>query len=165
MFMKIENGNNDIKGYISWSANGTLDGKIKPRRFYANKEGEKTDLQDAFKKGVVFDIWDMKIGYMRSNSAGAPDKIWGPSLVRPLPAPSKEHKRAFHVNVQIDGDPYVFEQAGFGIFVAIEGLGAQINDLDEPDATKRPVVKMTGVREIGSLHKTVAPILTIAEWV
>ncbi len=164
MFMKIED-NNKYAGYVSWTARGTQDGAVPAKSFYATKGSDKVDVTEAFTKGVTVDIWSLKLGFIKSNAGSAPDKVWAASLTEPIAQPTEDHKRAFSVEIDIDGDTYLWEQNAFGAYIAIEDLGRDLNKSAPLDSDKKPLCMLKGTRAVGSKHVTYVPELEIVRFV
>lgn len=155
--------------FVSWSAKGTDDGSIDPRSFYMRGQGgEKSDVTEAFKKGVVFDITAMKTGWQQSGgTAGvAPSWRWNQSISRFEAKPGDDWKKGFSLPVAISkSEKAVWEQAGAGAFEAIKRLMAEVSQQAASNKGLLPVVKMVNVEAMKfSVGSTNFPVLQIVRW-
>jgi hypothetical protein len=162
----IDTGSTGSQGpWITWSARGTLDGEIEPKSFYLRDEGGKKPL-DAFKSGVVLDIYAMKTGWQKSEGVvgQAPDWKWNPSVSQMMPQPGEDYKRGFAIPCAIGGgEVATWEQAGAAAWNAFTNL---VPALQQAPEGKLPVVKLTGTKmQQFKRGSTVEPVLEVVDWV
>lgn len=155
--------------FISWSAKGTEDAVIDPRSFYLRGENGKEDVTERFKKGVVFDITQLKTGWQHSSgqSGVAPTWKWNDSIKTMMPKPGDDYKKGFSIPVALGKDKKaVWEQAGAGAFQALTELAPKIKAGAATNKGLLPLVQMTGAEVIKfSVGSTNYPILEVVKWV
>jgi len=162
----IDTGSSGSAGpWIAWSARGTQDGAIDPKSFYIRDENGKR-ATDAFDKGVVFDIYNMKTGWQKSEGiAGqAPEWKWNASVNQMMQQPGEDFKKGFSIPCALGGgEVATWEQAGAGAWNAFVGLVPALQNAPEG---KLPVVKMTDAKVVQFRRgSTVEPVLSVVRWV
>jgi hypothetical protein len=162
----IDTGSTGSQGpWIAWSARGTVDGEIEPKSFYLRDEGSKKPL-DAFKSGVVLDIYAMKTGWQKSEGVAgqAPDWKWNTNVSQMMPQPGEDYKRGFSIPCAIGGgEVATWEQAGVAAWNAFTNL---VPALQQAPEGKLPVVKLTGTKmQQFKRGPTVEPVLEVVDWV
>lgn len=152
--------------WIAWSARGTMDGQIPAKSFYLRDEGGKTPL-DAFDKGVVLDITNMKTGWQKSEGiAGqAPDWKWNASVARMEEQPGEDWKKGIQIRCAIGGgQAATWEQAGAAAWNSFVALVPALQQ--GPGDGSLPLVKMTDTKlEQFKRGSTVTPVLSVVKWV
>ena len=167
------NGNGGSEGpFVQWASRESLDGEI-PGRSFSIRDADGKRVFDAFAKGVVLDIYNMKTGwcYSTGQKGVAPDWKWNTSLSRfepQPPAPNDDYRwqKGFSIPLAFGKeDRAVWEQAQAGAyqgFVQLVGLLKAAG----PDGKKLPVVKLKGTTKIESKRGiTHAPEFEILKWV
>jgi len=158
--------------FIQWSSRESLDGSI-PGRTWTIRDADGRRIFDAFSKGCVLDIYNMKTGwcYSTGQKGVAPEWKWNRSLTRFEPQPessSSEHRwqRGFSIPLAYGKeDKAVWEQAQAGAFQGFVQLAGLLKAAS-PDGKKLPVVKMTGTSKIESKRGiTHAPEFEIIKWI
>ncbi len=162
----LDTGNTGSEGpWLSWSARGTQDGTIPPKSFYLRDENGKQPF-DGFSRGVVFDIYNMKTGWQRSEGivGQAPDWKWNPSVDQMQPQPGDDYKKGFSIPCAISKtDSATWEQAGAAAWNALTALAPELAKAPEG---KLPVVKLVDTKlEQFKRGSTVTPILAIEKWI
>ena len=162
----IDTGGSGSEGpWIAWSARGTQDGAIPAKSFYLRDENGKSAM-DAFSKGVVMDIYNMKTGWQKSDGimGQAPDWKWNPSVSQMLQQPGDDYKKGLSIRCAIGGgNAATWEQAGAGAWNAFTSL---VPELQQAPEGKLPVVQMTDTKAVTFKRgSTVEPVLKVAKWV
>lgn len=151
--------------WIAWTPRGTQDGEIPAKSFYLRDADGKTKL-DAFDKGVVLDIHNMKTGWQKSEGVvgQAPDWKWNPDIGHMQPQPGDDYKKGFSITCAIGKDATAtWEQAGAATWNAFVALVPALQT--GPDG-KLPVVKLTGTKlQQFKRGSTVEPILEVVKWI
>lgn len=158
--------------FVAWSSRESMDGTI-PGRTFTIRDQDGRRIFEAFKTGVIMDIYNMKTGWCFSTGQKgvAPEWRWNRSLTRFEPQPestSTEHRwqRGFSIPLAYSKtDKAVWEQAQAGAFQGFIQL-ANLLKAASPDGKKLPVVKMTGTSKIESKRGiTHAPEFEIVKWI
>lgn len=163
----FDTGNQGAEGpFIAWSARGTQDGTIPARSFFIrNKEG-KSPL-DAFTKGVVLDIVNMKTGWQNSEGivGQAPEWKWNQTISHMMPQPDDEWKKGVSIRCAIGGgEAATWEQAGAAVWQAFADLVPALQQ--GPGDGSLPLVRMTDTKAMQFKRgSTVAPVLEVVKWV
>lgn len=161
--------------FITWQAKESLDGSI-PGRTWVIRTAEGKAKFEAFAKGVILDVHNMKTGwcYSTGQKGVSPEWLWNASIKKFAPQPpdrgNSEHRwqRGFSIPLAFGKGPEdkaIWEQAQGG---AYQGFGQLVELLraagDQGD--KLPVVKQVGAERIESRRGTTfAPKFEIAAWV
>ena len=154
----IDTGETSSGPFINWKA------QRKEFELRVSKDDKRS--VDAFTRGVVLDLENLRIGWQHSEYAlgKAPSWTWWPTPNSRVEKPSDDHKWGMSLPCAIgDGEVAVWEQAGAAVQAAIVHLKPQ---LDAAPGGKLPVVKLSGVAEkrfnVGS---TTYPQLAVVKWV
>lgn len=168
-----QNGNGGSEGpFVQWASRESLDGEI-PGRTFSIRDADGKRVFDAFAKGVVLDIYNMKTGwcYSTGQKGTAPEWKWNASLAKFEPQPpsaSSEHRwqKGFSIPLAYGkADKAVWEQAQAG---AYQGFTQLVGLLKAAKAAgnQLPVVKLKGTTKIESKRGvTYAPEFEIVKWV
>lgn len=160
--------------FLSFTAKGTEDGEIPAKTFYIrdkDDDGNATrTVTNAFDKGVIFDIENMRTGWMygTGNQGEAPEWVWNETIARFGPKPDdKKWVKGFEIKVALNKtDAAVWQQGAAAAFEGIKRLMQQIGKEYDENKGKLPVVKMTGTEFIkykkGSSN---IPLLSVVKWV
>lgn len=167
------NGNGGSEGpFVQWASRESLDGEI-PGRTFSIRDTEGKRVFDAFAKGVVLDIYNMKTGwcYSTGQKGTAPEWKWNASLKKFEPQPasaSTEHRwqKGFSIPLAYGkSDKAVWEQAQAGAYQGFTQLVGLLKEA-KTDGQKLPVVKLKGTTKIESKRGvTHAPEFEIVKWV
>lgn len=153
--------------FVSWQARASLDGDMPAKSWVLRTQNGKNKL-DAFARGVVFDIDNVKLGWSRGDGKPgvAPEWKWNASLSRYEPKPGDDWKRGFSIPVLLNAtDTAVWEQAQAGAFSAVRDLFDLIGRANRAAGTL-PVVRHAGETKIESPRgMTFAPKLEIVKWI
>lgn len=154
--------------WVSWSARGTQDGEIPAKSFYLrDKDGAKTKI-DAFNRGVVLDIENMKTGWTYTSGAvgQAPEWKLGASPSRLPEKPGDDWKKGFQVRCAISKDQAAdWHQGGAGAWNAFTDIASDLSAGSRDNPGKLPVVVMDGVKALNfNKGSTNQPVLKIVKW-
>ncbi len=97
-------GSGNAGPFLQWTARGTQDGAVAAKRFYLReREGEKTDVTDKIKSGLILDIANIKTGWQESGGTigVAPKWKFNDSLSNFTPSPGEEWKRGFQIPIAL----------------------------------------------------------------
>jgi hypothetical protein len=100
----FDTGSNGASGpFLAWSARGTQDGAVGPRKFFIRDGGTKTEYDAS--KGFVLDIEGMKTGFQRSEGVAgvAPEWKWNASVTQMMASPGDDWKKGFSIRCAIGG--------------------------------------------------------------
>lgn len=162
----FDTGGGGVEGpFISWSARGTQDGTIPAKSFFLRTTEGKSPL-DAFEKGVVLDIANMKTGWQKSEGivGQAPEWKWNQSVAHMAPQPGEDWKKGIHIRCAIGGgQTAIWEQAGVAAWDAFAKLVPALQQ--GPGDGSLPMIRMTGV-EVMQFKRgsTAAPKLEVVKW-
>lgn len=172
----IDVGSNSSGGsegpFVQWASRESLDGEI-PGRTFSIRDADGKRVFDAFTKGVVLDIYNMKTGwcYSTGQKGTAPEWKWNASLAKFEPQPasaSTEHRwqKGFSIPLAYGkADKAVWEQAQAGAYQGFTQLVGLLKEA-KTDGQKLPVVKLKGTTKIESKRGvTHAPEFEIVKWV
>lgn len=140
----------------------------KAGRFYSkNSVGEEFEVPlDSFT--VLFDIANIKTGWMLFAAGIAPVKHFDPSLVEAAPNPGEGFKRGFELKVFSSknlGGVREFASTAGVVIEAMNSLYDAATAAPEYEAGKLPVIKCTGVTPVTGRHGTnYRPEFVIAAW-
>lgn len=163
---KLDTGSGGGEGpWIQWSARGTQDGEIPPKSFYM-RTGDGKSLFAGFDRGVVFDIYNLKTGWQKSDGVigQRPEWKWNADPSSMMAQPGEDYKMGFSVLCAISKtETATWEQAGAAVWNALVGLAA---DLEAAPGGKYPVIKITGSKLMQFKRgSTVQPILVVDKWI
>ncbi len=165
MMFEFDEGGSGGKGpFISWHANGRKDGEAEAKSFSMKDGDERVDITDKFRKGVVFDIDNMKTGWSLFGMNGS-EWQWNQTLSRFAPKPGDDWKKGVSIPVALGKeDTALWQQAGSGTFIAVSTLAKALKDRD---GDKLPMVKMTGTfnQDFNGGGSTVCAQFEVAKWV
>jgi len=160
-----------IGPFLNWHARETLDGVISSRRFsIRDEDGERTDVTDQFKKGVIFDIDSLATGWCWADGTPGQAPLWEmnetPAKFNPQPADRGDErwKKGFQIRVGLNKtDSALWSQSGSGAF---EGLKSLMKSVKAASGDGEVVIAaMTDVEEIKyKKGGTSAPIFTVKKW-
>jgi hypothetical protein len=162
-------GSGNAGPFLTWTARGTQDGVIPAQSFYLrDREGEKLDVTDKAKAGMVIDIANMATGWQESGGTQgvAPQWKYNQTITHFAPSPGEDWKRGFKVPIAFGPDEGgLWNQAGAGAWQAMVNIIHQIKATGD-QSPKLPCVKMGLVH---TLHlgkgTTNWPELVIVKWV
>jgi hypothetical protein len=167
------NGNGGSEGpFVQWASRESLDGEI-PGRTFSIRDADGKRVFDAFNKGVVLDIYNMKTGwcYSTGQKGTAPEWKWNASISHFEPQPpsaSSEHRWQQGISIPLaygKADKAVWEQAQAGAFQGFRQLVGLLKAA-KTDGKQLPVVKLKGTTKIESKRGvTHAPEFEILKWV
>jgi hypothetical protein len=162
----IDTGNTGISGaFLQWTARGTQDGIIPPRKFFIRDGSEKTEYDPS--KGFVMDIETMKTGYQMSEgmSGVAPSWRWNENVTQMMPNPGDGWKKGFSIRCAIGGgQTATWEQAGAAAWDCLADLAPKLSE--QPAKGMLPLVKLVDARAVQFKRgSTVVPVLQIIKWV
>lgn len=153
--------------FCSWQARASLDGEMPAKCFIIRTQNGKAKCE-AFSRGVVFDIDNIKLGWSRGDGKPgvAPEWKWNASLTRFEPKPGDEWKRGFSIPLLLNAsETAVWEQAQAGAFSSVRDLFDLIGKAQRA-AGSLPVVRHAGETKIESPRgMTFAPKLEIVKWI
>ena len=148
--------------FINWHVQGRDDGEAEARTFSLWDGETRSDITSKFKKGVIFDIENMKTGW---NKYGE-DWKWNENTSRMMPKPGEDWKKGFAISVALgNGDVGHWIQAGAGVFSALKELAPQLKDGEKG---KLPKIKMTGVEKLNfgeGKGKTAFAKFEVVSWI
>ena len=151
--------------FLAWSARGTQDGSVGPRKFFI-RDGSAKNEYDA-SKGFVLDIENMKTGWQKSEGmAGvAPEWKWNQSVSQMMPQPGEDFKKGFSVRCAIGGgEAATWEQAGAAVWDCLVDLAPKL--AQQPSKGQLPMVRLIDARAVQFKRgSTVVPVLEIVKWV
>lgn len=146
MGFDFDTGSEGSKGpFINWHANGRQDGTAEAKTFSLKDNDDRTDITAKFKKGVVFDIDNMKTGW---NSFNQSSWEWNSSVSRFNAKPSEgdDWKKGVSVQIALGGGVVgTWIQSGSGTWEAFKQLAPQLSD---GQRGQLPMVKMTGAENL-----------------
>lgn len=158
------NGGGDFKPICKYDARA---GRI----FRIDRNGtESTQVEITANFAAIFDLANIKVGWVLFSEGGAPDWSMVP-IGQPLPArPSKDHKQGFRIDLKLaksaGGDVRDFASAAGCVIGAMDGLYDLYRAAPESAQGKLPVVALTGTTVAKSGQSTnYAPIFVIRQWV
>ena len=167
------NGNGGSEGpFVQWASRESLDGEI-PGRTFSIRDADGKRVFDAFTKGVVLDIYNMKTGwcYSTGQKGTAPEWKWNASIARfeaQPPSASTEYRWQKGYSIPLafgKEDRAVWEQAQAGAYQGFTQLVGLLKAA-QPDGKTLPVVKLKGTTKIESKRGvTHAPEFEILKWV
>lgn len=167
MMFEFDEGGGDSKGpYISWHVKAREDGTAKAKSFSMKDGDERIDITDEFKKGVVFDIDNMKTGWSLFGQNGS-DWRWNQTMARfdPKPDEGDDWKRGVSIPIALsEKETALWQQAGAGTWIAITRLSKLLQDRE---GDKLPEVKMIGTEpeKFNGGGSTVCAQFEVAKWV
>lgn len=137
----------------------------KAGRWYTKTDtGEEAEI---FNLTAIFDLANIKTGWILFTEGAAPDTIWDNGAIPP--APSKQHKRGFAVNVfspKLLGGLREFSSTSNGAIIAIRELYDAYEKQYDPAKKLVPVVTCESVKAVKSKFGTnYEPVLKIVKWV
>jgi hypothetical protein len=164
--MFIDTGNNGVSGaFLQWTARGTQDGSIGPRKFFIRDVSEKKEYDAT--KGFVLDVENMKTGWQLSEGVAgvAPTWRWNASVNQMMPSPGDGWKKGFSIRCAIGGgQTATFEQAGAAPWDCLTDLAPKL--AQQPTPGQLPLVKLVDARAVQFKRgSTVVPVLEIVKWV
>lgn len=162
----LDTGSNGASGpFLAWSARGTQDGAVGPRKFFIRDGSTKTEYDAA--KGFVLDIEGMKTGWQRSEGVAgvAPEWKWNASVSQMMPSPGDDYKKGFSIRCAIGGgQSATWEQAGAAAWDCLTDLAPKL--AQQPSKGMLPMVKLVDARAVQFKRgSTVVPVLEIVKWV
>jgi hypothetical protein len=162
----FDTGSNGASGpFLAWSARGTQDGAVGPRKFFIRDGGTKTEYDAS--KGFVLDIEGMKTGFQRSEGVAgvAPEWKWNASVTQMMASPGDDWKKGFSIRCAIGGgQAATWEQAGAAPWDCLTDLAPKLSE--QPAKGMLPLVKLVDARAVQFKRgSTVVPILQIVKWV
>lgn len=167
MFGQMDNGPQGSGGpWLVWSALGTQDRQVNPRRFYIrDKDGNKTELAENV--GLILDINSLKTGYQEDTGGQkgvAPKWELGASPSQLPNRPGENWKTGFQMRVAISDDTAVdWHQSGAAVWSALTDLSSH---QEAGPAGHLPLVRLTGGEEmVFGAGSTVKPVLVVEKWV
>ena len=162
----FDSGNEEVSGpFVNWHARGREDGTADAKSFSLKDGEERTDVTDKFKKGVVFDIKNMKTGWGRFNGETS-EWTWNASLAKFEKKPGDDWKKAVSIPVAFGKEKSaVWQQSGAGTWEAVSRLAKEIQGDDQPKG-KLPKIKMTSAETIKFKNGSTAyAVLEVEKWV
>jgi len=137
----------------------------KAGRWYTKTDtGEEIEILNLT---AIFDLATIKTGWILFTEGAAPDAIWDNGAIPP--APSKQHKRGFAVNVfspKLLGGLREFSSTSNGAIIAIRELYDAYEKQYDPVKKLVPVVTCESVMAVKSKFGTnYQPVLKIVKWV
>lgn len=164
---QFDTANNGASGpFIAWTPRGTQDGSVPAKSFYLRTQDGKEPL-DAFQKGVVLDIENMKTGWQRSEGVvgQAPEWKWNQTVAHMMPQPGDDWSKGFSIRCAIGGgDTATWEQASTAVWDAFACI---VPDLQQgPGDGSLPLVRLVDTKPMQFKRgSTVAPVLEVIKWV
>lgn len=157
MPLNLEPRNGDFTPYIKFNS--------KAGRWYTkNENGDEVEVTDMT---AIFDLGNIKTGWILFNEGVAPESVWDNGVMAPQPSP--KHKRGFAVNVYSPkniGGLREFSSNSNSAIVAIKTLYDAYESSPESANGLVPVVKCERVEPIKSKFGTnFQPYLKIVQWV
>lgn len=164
--MFIDTGNNGVSGaFLQWTARGTQDGAIGPRKFFIRDGSEKKEYDAT--KGFILDVEKMKTGWQLSEGVAgvAPTWQWNASVNQMMPSPGDGWKKGFSIRCAIGGgQTATFEQAGAAPWDCLTDLAPKLSQ--QPAPGQLPMVRLVDARAVQFKRgSTVVPVLEIVKWV
>ncbi len=155
--------------WVQWSARGTQDGEVPAKSFFLRDKDKKKSKIDAFEKGVVLDIDNLKTGWCYTSGAigSAPEWKLGASPARLPEKPGDEYKKGFQVRCAISKDQSAdWHQSGAAVWSMLVDLSDEFSAGSKANPGKLPVVKLDGVKALNfTKGSTVQPLMKIVKWV
>lgn len=157
--------------WINWTARGTQDGSVPALSFVIRDEGGPKAF-DAMKKGVLFDLNQMRTGWRHSEGGGRPDWVWNASPARMQAQPDdRKWKKGFQVPVIYKNHfgkiaTATFEDAAVGSWLGWSKIAQQLSAQSRENPGKLPVIKQNGVEQKKFTNgSTAVPLFEIVKWV
>ena len=163
---QLDTGSNGASGpFLAWSARGTQEGAVGPRKFFIRDGAIKTEYDAT--KGFVLDIENMKTGWQRSEGVAgvAPEWRWNQSVSQMMPSPGDDYKKGFSIRCAIGGgQAATWEQAGAAPWDCLTDLAPKLSQ--QPGKGQLPMVRLVDARAVQFKRgSTVVPVLEIVKWV
>ena len=167
VMFQFDTANTGASGpFIAWTPRGTQDGSVPAKSFYLRTSEGKQPL-DAFQKGVVLDIHNMKTGWQKSEGiAGqAPEWKWNQTVAHMMPQPGDDWSKGFSIRCAIGGgETATWEQASTAVWDAFTGIVPALQQ--GPGDGSLPLVRMVDIKAMQFKRgSTVAPVLEVVKWV
>ena len=155
-------GNGNFVPYLKFNA--------KAGRWYTREEGEDGKEFEVEKLTAVFDMADIRTGYLKFAAGEAPDFVFDSSAgVKDAVAPNDQYRRGFVVHVFSEKNLGGVREFASNAGVVNEALNLLFDAYDEaPEKAQglAPVVKFSGVEPITGKHGTnYRPVFEISKWI
>jgi len=160
-FMEAPKSDGNFKVYVNYNA--------KAGRWYTKKDEKDAPLFEITNMTAVYDIPNIKTGWMLFAAGAAPVKVFDPSLTEKAPKPGEGFKRGFELDLFSDKNLLGVREFCSTAGCVIESMNALYDAyMAAPEAAqgKLPVVKCVGVHPItGNSGTNYQPQLEIVSWV
>jgi len=160
-FMEAPGGDGEFTVYVEYNA--------KAGRWYTKDDAPNAAEFEVVNMTAVFDIPNLKTGWLLFQAGSAPDKAINASLSAWGPKPSDAHKRGFQINLFSDKNLLgvrEFASTAGSVIEAMNGLYDAWLAAPEAAQGKLPVVRCAGVLPVTGKHGVnYAPVLEIVAWV
>ena len=160
-FMSNPNSGGDFKVYVKYNA--------KAGRWYTKKDEKDAPEFEVSDLTAIFDMDNLKTGWIMFPPNAAPQKHWDPSLSEELPCPGEGYKRGFQLDLYSEKNLLGVREFCSTAGVVIDAMNALHTDWEVGKAAnpgKVPVVKCNGVVELKNKHgSNYEPQLSIIKWV
>jgi hypothetical protein len=157
----------DYDGFVSWTSQGSDDGRIPRRSFSVNIDKQRHPWA-APSQGVALDIRRLKVGWEKNDKdMPRPHRVLVP-IGTPFPAsPGEGYRKALSVPVSAGDDKvFLWEQGGPSAFETLVHLAPLLAAQESANAGKVPVVRMAGTIEMQINGKSLgAAKLEPVQWV
>lgn len=160
-FMEAPKGSGDFKVYVNYNA--------KAGRWYTKKDEKDAPLFEITNMTAVFDIPNIKTGWILFAANTAPAKVFDPSLTEMAARPGPDFKRGFELDLFSEKNLLGVREFTSTAGCVIEAMNALYDAFiaaPESKSGKLPVVKCVGVHPItGNSGTNYQPQLEIVGWV
>ena len=136
----------------------------KDGEWFKREEGEDVEVAEF---QAVFDLENIKTGWLRMMSGEAPDFVSDPSLAEQATRPSDEHKRGFKVNIYSDKQLGGVREWMANSMMATGAVGKLYAEYEEKkEAGKAPVVDCGETNKVKTKHgNNYEPVLKLSKMV
>jgi hypothetical protein len=140
-------------------------------RWMAQDRTWRADGEDINLKQAVFDLENIKTGWVSFQQGTAPEVEWDNGAKGPRPHTDAEWKRGFEVEVYApktfgDEAPRTFMTSATGACMGLQALYVEYEEQREANEGKVPLCKFSGGEAIKvGKGSTSVPQLTISKWI
>jgi len=166
MPLNLSVGDGDFTPFLKYNA--------KAGRFYARPDGGAEEVE-IVNPTLVFDMANIKTGWLYFPEGAGPEKVWDPSLEQQAPKPSGKFKRGFEVMVYSNGIiPGTTQKLGLREFVStamnVNKVVSQMWDDYRAGLTTNsgslPIFSCNGVKPInGAYGVNYEPLFVLKGWI
>lgn len=168
MPLNLSVGDADFTPFIKYNA--------KAGRFYVRADGQTEDVE-IHNPTLVFDMWNIRTGWIYYAEGAGPEKVWDPSNDNPAPKPpgGKKFKRGFEVqtfsNALIPGTTQKIGLREFSSTAgnAINAIVSMFNQFEAgapSNKGKVPIFACTGVKPVtGTFGTNYEPQFELKGWI